>query len=659
MDSTIMKKTDVQPKGVTLDLDKAVHKVAPEASVAFLKGVMPFNELDDDTLNDIARYCRIDFFPKGTRLLTDDETEITHLFLVQKGGVKAFIVDDEGEVALKDYRGEGAIIGALGIIRETKANMNIETIEDTFCYLLPKEVFLELVENRPAFSHYFLKSFSDKFVHTAYRELRHHKVARRSMEELYLFSIKAGDLVKELRTVPSTASIQEAARAMAHFRIGSLLIHDPNDEREIVGIITDSDLRSKVVSAGLDYRQCADTIMSSPVLSVSSETVCFDVLLKMLSTGIHHLAVERAGIMIGVITTHDITVLQGNSPFYLFKEIVAQQNIVGLYPLAQKIPEMIHNLIREGGRASKITRMISLLNDQIVSRMLTLLEKELGPPPVKFAWLLFGSEGRKEQSFKTDQDNGIIYDDPKDEEQAEAAKEYFEKFGKRAIDNLVNCGYPLCPQEVMASNPRWCQPFSVWKNYFSKCSESPEDNELNCGSLFFDFRYAYGERSLVTRLRDHVIDLAQRGPTLIFHLIRKTTSNRIPLSFFNNFIVERDGKHKNQLDIKQSGIVPYVDFSRILALNYGIRETNTMSRLQALEGGGFVDRELLLSAIDSYELQMQLRLVHQLEQIEGGMMPDNYISPSKLSELERKMLKEAFSVIEELYGVLLKLFPVM
>ncbi len=654
-----MKNPDVQPKGVTLDLNKAVHKVAPEASIAFFKATIPFNELDDDTLNSIARHCRIDFFPKGTRLLTVDETEITHIFLIQKGGVRAFIVDDEGEVTLKDYRGEGSAIGALGSIRGTKANLNIETIEDTFCYLLPKEIFLELVESRPAFSRYFLKSFSDKIVQTAYRELRHHKVARRSMEDLYLFSIKAEALVKELRTVSASSTIQEAAKAMAHYGIGSLLIRDPNDKKNIVGIITDRDLRSKVVSEGLDYRESVSTIMSSPVLSVSSETICFDVLLKMMSTGIHHLAVERAGIIIGVITTHDITVLQGNSPFYLFKEIVSQQNVVGLYSLAQKIPEMVHNLLREGGKASKITRMISILNDQIVSRMLTLLEKEIGPPPVKFAWLLFGSEGRREQTFKTDQDNGIIYEDPQDEKKSEEAKRYFQEFGKRAIDNLVNCGYPLCPQEVMACNSKWCQPISTWKDYFSKCSVSPEDNELNCGSLFFDFRCGYGEDSLVTRLRDHVIELAQKNRVLTFHLTRKTTSNRIPLSFFNNFIVQRDGKHKNQLDIKLSGIVPYVDFARILALRYGIRETNTIARLQALGGGGFVDNELIASAIDSYELQVQLRLVHQLEQIENGVLPDNYLAPSKLSELERRMLKEAFSIIEGMYGVLLKLFPVM
>ncbi len=654
-----MDKPDAQSKGVTLDLKKDVHKVAPEASIAFFQGIMPFNELDDETLRKVAHYCRIDFFPKGTRLLSADETEITHLFLIQKGGVKAFIIDDEGEVTLKDYRGEGSYIGALGIIRGTKANLNIETIEDTFCYLLPREVFLGLVQNHPTFSHYFLKSFSEKVVQTAYRELRHHKVGRRSMEDLYLFSIKAEALVKELRTVSSSSSIQEAARAMAHYSIGSLLIHDPQDTKEIVGIVTDRDLRSKVVSAGLDYQENVATIMSSPVLTVSSETLCFDVLLKMMSTGIHHLAVERAGIVIGVITTHDITVLQGNSPFYLFKEIVAQQSIAGLYPLAEKIPGMIRNLIREGGKASKITRMIAILNDQIVDRLLTLLENEMGPPPVSYSWILFGSEGRWEQTFKTDQDNGIIYCDPKDEEEKAAAAQYFQEFGKRAIDSLINCGYPLCPQEVMASNSRWCQPFSVWKAYFSRCAQSPENNELNCNPLFFDFRSGHGDETLVSRLRDHLIELAQRNPALPFYLTRRTTSNRVPLSFFNNFIVERDGAHKNKLDIKSAGIMPYVDFARILSLKYGLRETNTMARLQAVDGGGFVDHELIISAIDSYELQMQLRLVHQLEQLEGGVLPDNHIDPANLSELERKMLKEAFSIIEELYGVLLKLFPVM
>jgi len=164
-----------------------VHAVAPEVAIFFFKGIMPFDTLDEETLRSLARHCRIDFFPKGTRLLTADVTELTHLYFIQRGGVKAFLEDENGEVTLKDFRGEGAYIGALAIIRGTPANLNIETVEDTFCFLLPRDIFLGLTEKQASFAHFYLKSFSEKIVTTAYNELRHHKVTRRSNEDLYLF----------------------------------------------------------------------------------------------------------------------------------------------------------------------------------------------------------------------------------------------------------------------------------------------------------------------------------------------------------------------------------------------------------------------------------------------------------------------------------------
>ncbi|MBU1231646.1 MAG: CBS domain-containing protein, partial [Proteobacteria bacterium] len=369
-----------------------VHAVAPEMALSFFRGILPFNSLDDATLNYLARHCRVDFYPKGTRLFTADKTEITHLYLIQRGGVKAFIEDDHGEVTLKDFRGEGAYIGALGIIRGTLASLNIETVEDTFCFLLPREIFLKLVQEEPSFAHYYLKSFSEKIVKTAYKELRHHKVSKRNADDLYLFSVKVGELVKTLLKVPSTSSIQQAAAIMAKYQVGSLLVHDPSDEDNVLGIITDHDFRGKVVAAGLDYHLPVAEIMSGPVESVLSQSLCFDVLLKMMTTGIHHLAVERGGRIIGVVTSHDIMLLQGHSPYYLFKEIKGQQQIRGLYVLAQKIPEVIRGLITEGAKAGNITQMIAILNDHILERMLILLEKQMGPPPLSYCWLLMGSE---------------------------------------------------------------------------------------------------------------------------------------------------------------------------------------------------------------------------------------------------------------------------
>jgi CBS domain-containing protein len=635
-----------------------VHVVAPEMAVDFFKNILPFNSLDDVTLHRLARHCRVDFFPKGTRLLTQGETDITHLYLIQRGGVKAFIEDEQGEVTLKDFRGEGDYIGALGIIRGTPANLNIETVEDTFCFLLPRGIFLNLVEQEPAFAQYYLKSFSEKIVNTAYSELRHHKVSKRSGDDLYLFSVKVGDLVKTLRKVSSASSIQEAAAKMAEFRVGSLLVYDPDDEENIVGIITDRDLRGKVVAAGLDYTLPVKEIMTGPVQSVLSQSLCFDVLLKMMATSIHHLAVERGGRVIGVVTSHDIMLLQGHSPYYLFKEIRGQQKFSGLYVLAQKIPEVIRGLIKEGAKAGNITQMIAILNDHILERMLTLLEEELGPPPVPYCWLLMGSEGRREQTFKTDQDNAILYADPANEEEKGAAETYFKEFASRAIGHLVNCGYPLCPGEIMATNPRWCQPLSVWKGYFSTWISAPDPTELLHATIFFDFRSGFGDHNLARELRRHLIREAKKQDIFLFHLARQCMSTRIPLSFFKNFIVDRDGKHKHQLDIKRQGLTPFVNFARVLALKHGISETNTLARLKALFESDFIKRELWASANDAYELQMQQRLIHQLRQMEEGTLPDNHINPEQLSELERRMLKEAFSVIERLYSVLDKLYPV-
>ncbi len=635
-----------------------VQSETPEAALDFLKKILPFNELDHDTLKGLARHCLVDFYPKGTHLLTANESEVEHLFLVQQGGFKSFITDDEGDITLKDYRGEGSSVGALGIIRGTLANLDVESVEDTFCILLPRTVFLDLIHKQPGFAQYYLRSFSEKIVHTAYSELRHHRMARRANDDLYLFSVAAGDIVKQKPVIaPTTTGIQKAASLMARFRVGSLLVHQPNDPEQIVGIITDRDLRSKVVAAGLDFPTSVETIMSSPVQTVLSRDICFDVLLKMMSTGIHHLAVERAGRIIGVITSHDIMLLQGHSPYYLFKKIIGQRNFSGLYPLAQKIPEVIRSLINEGGKAGNITRMIALLNDRILQRLLTLLEGELGPPPVPYCWLHMGSEGRREQTFKTDQDNAIIYADPIDDAQKVEAEAYFKELAQQAIDHLVNCGYPLCPGKIMANNPQWCQPVSVWQEYFTSWVKSENPAELLESTIFFDFRAGYGETGLADELRNHLIEQSRQKETYLLHLSRDCLTSQTALSFFNNFIVEKDGEHKNKLDLKHQGLAPLVDFARIFALKAGIKETNTLARFHTLGTEEVISKELMNSACEAYELQMQLRILHQLHQLENGTLPDNHIDPATLSELEKRMLKEAFHVIERLHSVLKDMFP--
>lgn len=636
-----------------------VHTVAPDVAVAFFKETMPFRELDEETLSFLARHCRVGFFPKGTRLLTENESEISHLYLIQSGGVKAFISDAEGKEVLKDYRGVGANIGGLGIITGTRANLNIEMIEDTFCFLLPREIFQKLIRENSTVAHFYLESFSKNVVATAYKELRSNRLSRRATEDLYLFNTTAGDLIKPLHSVSAGASIQEAAAIMARHAIGSLLIHADEDPGAVVGIITDTDLRVKVVAEGRDYLRPVSTIMSRPLITVPSETLCFDVLLKMMTTGIHHLGIETGDRVVGVITSHDIMIQQGHSPYYLFKEIATQAAFEGIYPLSRKIPEIVRNILNEGAKAGNIARMIAILNDKILCRILYLLHEKLGPAPVKYCWLLMGSEGRREQTFKTDQDNAIIYADPNTDEERSRAEDFFPRFAAEAIDHLVKCGYPLCPGDIMAGNPRWCQPLSIWKSHFHRWIHAPDPVELLHSTIFFDFRSGYGSDQLAVELRNYLIEEVKKQDIFIYHMGRHCIANRAPLSFFNNFIVEKDGEYKNRLDIKIRGLTPFVDFARVLALRHGVRETNTLDRLRILEAENHISRDLYRAAVEAYELQLQLRVVHQLSQIERGDLPDNFIHPKQLTPLEKRMLKDAFAVIERIQSVLDKMFPAM
>ena len=269
-----------------------------------------------------------------------------------------------------------------------------------------------------------------------------------------------------------------------------------------------------------------------------------------------------------------------------------------------------------------------------------------------------GSEGRREQTFKTDQDNAIIYTPPEDGTKMAEVEEYFRKFAEKAIQHLVKCGYPLCPGEIMASNPKWRQsPLQSGKGTSTVISTQTPESILN-STIFFDFKAGFGDTGLADRLREEVRDTARRSDLFQLHMARSSLASRPPLSFFKNFIVEKDGEHKNTFDLKTRGLVFIVDFARLMSLKHGITETNTLARLNLLRDNLYLPRDLCSELIESYEFLMHLRLVHQLQMMEAGQEPDNHINPKDMSDLERQTLKEAFSVITRLQEFLNKEFHI-
>ena len=442
------------------------YAVPPSTLLLFLRKTLPFKELDEAVLERLAGQWVIEYFSKGTLILQQGVTVVSHLILIQKGGVKVYFTGPDTMAALVDFGGEGAAFGASSLIRGHKADLNVEAVEDTFCFLLEKQPFLKLVQNNPRLSHYYLTNFSEDFVLAAYSELRKERVKAKNPEHLYLFNRPVQDLIKgPAEVIAPSATVQQAAARMSAKGIGSLLVQD--QAGKVVGIVTDKDLRRKVVAKGLDPGCAVTQIMASPVQTIPAQALCFDAMLAIMQQRVGHLVVEHQEGVIGVVTAHDIVVYQGSSPVYIFRDIAEQSKIEDLYELSKKIPLLARALIEEGARAPDITRIITLLNDSVLDRLFALLTADFGPSPVGFCWLMLGSEGRKEQAFRTDQDNALVYADPQTSAERERAESYFESFARQAIDHLIACGYPPCKNDTVASNPRWRKPYTTWENYFS------------------------------------------------------------------------------------------------------------------------------------------------------------------------------------------------
>lgn len=619
--------------------------------VDFLRNTLPFKELDPSILYDLAQHAKVDFYPRGTKILVQDVSRVDFIYLIQKGGVKLYFTDNSQETIVKDYRGEGSVFGALAVIQGDKSSLTVEAVEDTFCFLFPKQVFLRLVHDHPEISQYYLKAFSQNYIQKSFDELRKEKLSPKTEGSLYLFTVKVNDIIRRKpEIITPVQSVQQAAQRMSEQHIGSLLIKD--EYGKISGIITDKDIRSKVVAKGLPYSTPVEKVMTSPVLTISAHKVCFDALLAMMSNRIHHLAVQDGERIIGLVTSHDILVLQGESPLYLFKEIMNQHRIERLYELSLKIPLIVRPLIEEGAKASNITRVITILDDLILHRLLTLLQERLGPPPVPFCWLLLGSDGRKEQTFRTDQDNALVYQDPRDEQEREAAEKYFQKFSQEAVDHLVKCGYPLCEHGNMASNPKWCQPLSVWKKYFSDWVHHSQLESASSYKIFFDLRPGFGDLDLGYELQKYALELARNNHNFLRNLAWDCFSLKPPLSFFKDHVVDQDGTRLDRLELKTRGLTPFWDFARTMALKHGILETNTLERMEVLNQWEQIPYNLFVRAQESYEFQMQLRLVHQFKLMEAGETLQNFVAPSGLSDLEKQTLKSVFTVISMMQSFL-------
>jgi CBS domain-containing protein len=629
-----------------------VQGAAIQEVVQFLRKVPPFQFLDDQPLGEVARAVTLEYYPTGALILEQNGPPSETLLVIKKGGAKIFVRSEENEETLVDYRAAGDIIGFLSLYTGDRSRTSVVATSDTICYLIDKLDFRRLLDANPQIREYLHRTFLSKYLDKTLHEMRTRSILVGGGERL-LFTTPVGELATgTVVTAPPGLSIQSAAAIMSRNRISSLIVLDAAGAP--AGLITDRDIRDKVVAAGRDVAGPAADIMSAPLLTIDARDYCFEALLMMIRSNIHHLLVVEAGKVQGIITNHDLMILQGTSPLSVVQEIEQQQDVAGLCLASRKVTQIIGLLLKEGTRAANITPVVTEINDRIVGRVLEIAERKFGPAPLRYAWLALGAEGRREQVFRTDQDNALLLDDCTDPELAAAGELWAANVGAFARETLIACGFPACPAGLMVANPLWRQPLHVWRKYFSAWIQSPAGSGPIQTAVFFDFRVVYGDPLLGDRLRDHVVAQIENHPHFLTYLASQVVSKRPPVGFFGSFVVEKSGEHKDQLNLKARGINPLVDLVRFFALEKGIRASSTLERIDALRESHPVVREFADELKQALDFLLLLRVHSQYHQMSDGGEVNNFITPSRLTNLERRTIKDAFHLISRVQDLLLE-----
>lgn len=441
---------------------------------------------------------------------------------------------------------------------------------------------------------------------------------------------------------------REIARLLSQHRVGSVVVSGP--DATTLGIVTDRDLRRKVVAEGRDAgsTQAVD-IMSAPVIGIHPAAFAFEAILEMTRREIRHLAVIDEGRLVGVISMYDFLTSQALHPVMLSREIARAVSLDTLAALGARVTDLARRLVGEGGSAYDLGQLISELNDRIVRRVLALAAERLEAsgetaPAVAYCWLSFGSEARREQTLRTDQDNGLVFADLPADLQASAAR-YFLRLAEETVRGLVRIGVPPCPGEIMASNPRWCQPLSIWRAYFHRWITDPTPDQVLGASIHFDLRPLVGASELGQSLADVVRQEAPRQRGFLRLLASDVVERRVPLTLLGRIATQRTGPRRGALDLKGAGAMQLVGAARVHALELGLWDINTIDRFRAAQDRGLYTPEEGREIIDAAQHLMRLRLVHQLDQHARGESADNFVTPAQLSHADQVLLREALRTV--------------
>jgi CBS domain-containing protein len=586
--------------------------------VHFLRQIAPFDRLDAAELQTAADALDVEYFP-STHTLSEPGQSAEALWIVIKGRIDEY--DDSGEV-LATY-GPDDLVGAAAVLRGTHY-CRLSTAEETLCYTLPRNIFLRLGESCPSLHAHVGASLAERLL----------RLRRRSRaEELsgpLLARIRSQDVRPPMR-IDSNCSIAEATTLLTRENTRAAIVNSNGRS----GIVTLTDIARAVAAHGIDREQAIGTLARFELIGVELGDFVFNALLLMTRHRIGRVVVTHEGAVLGVIEQLDLLGMLSTQSFMLVARIEAADSVVALHEPAEGILEAVRALERQGAHPRHIARLVSELNLQLMRKLFGLLvPAELAD---QVCLIVMGSEGRGEQIFRTDQDNGLILCDGADERAA-------RDFALRYAEALLQFGFPPCPGRVMLNNPQWCKPLRAWLSDIDQLALQQHPDALLQLSILSDASVVSGDASLLDSVRDHLSEALRGQPARLAHFARATLAFATPLGLFAHFVLAR-GPDGEGLDIKKGGIFPIVHGVRCLALEAGIRETNTWNRITSLARLQRFDAEFADDLGEALEVMSGFRLHRQLAQAKPGL-DANVLNPRQLDSLERELLRDALRVVD-------------
>ncbi len=588
----------------------------------FVAEQMPFSQLPEAATGYFARHLEVVYVTRENQHQWLDSSKPC-LFLVRTGHYD--LVAPDGELVTR--LGEGDYFGYPSLLTGEPVRNRLEVQREGLIYVLAEADFDFLRREYKPFEQHFVRAHANRLLSSQYRN-RGENWSERKISEL---------MARQAVTLSPDASIRQCAVVMNEHGVSSIIV---TENERLAGVVTDRDLRNRVLAADLPPGEPISRIMTANPKYIFDNNRVFSALHLMLKHNIHHLPVlDENHKPVGMLTSTDLLRQQKSDPVQLIGRIYKAVNAADLRRLAKEVPDLLHGFSRKVEDISLIGKLLSGITDALTSRLIALYQEEFGDAPAPFCWICFGSQAREEQTLHSDQDNGLVLADGL----SESERAYFAAMGEYVCGQLAECGIAPCPGNIMASNEQCRGGVSEWLAKFADWVEKPTPEALLSAKIFFDIRFIDGSSDLYRAFSERLAGL-NKNQLFFAALGADLQRSSVPIGLFNQFKLETDDKHHKFLDLKKRGVAIINDIVRLYALSSGLRKANTLERLDGLTKTRELSKSDIYDLKDCWRFLTQLRLRGQMQSEE---LPANSINPHALTSLERHQLKEAFFLVRQ------------